>query len=65
MEHARFWKKINFQSIPQVTGEISQLLSIQKVPPRAGIKLIDAVCCQALWKPGLLKDGSALKMEIH
>lgn len=65
VDHARPWEKLNFQSITQMTGEIFQVLSIQKVSPPAGIKHIGAVCCPALWKSGLLKDGYTLKMEIY
>lgn len=48
VDHDRLWAKLNFQSITQMTSEIFQVLSIQKVSPPAGIKHVGAVCCPAL-----------------
>lgn len=65
VDHARLWEKLNLQSITQMTGEIFEVLSIQKVSPPAGIKHIGAACCLAVWKSDLLNDGYTLKMEIY
>lgn len=65
VDHTRLCEQLHFQSLIHMTGEIFQVLSIQKVSLPAGIKHIGPVCCLALGKSGLLKEGYTFKMETY